>query len=63
MILAILLGLFAFAFTAYFLHLFFQLNQSERKLQDTLTEVEASMLQRYGRPKPVTDIEPERKKG
>lgn len=65
MILSLLLGLFAFAFSAYFLHLFFQLNKAERTLQSALTEVEASMLQRYGRPKSPKEgtSETDRKKG
>jgi len=51
MLLALLIGLLAFAFMAFFVHLFFQLNRSERRLQTMLMNVEASMLQRYGRPK------------
>jgi|GEM_PF-6174310 len=51
MVLTMLIGLLAVTFLAYFLHLFFQLNRSERKLQEALTDVEASMLQRYGPPK------------
>jgi len=52
MLLAIVLSLVALAFCVYFLHLFFQLNRSERKLQTTLRDVEASMLNRYGKPRP-----------
>ena len=51
MLLTLLIGLLACAFLAFFLHLFFQLNRSERRLQSMLMNVEASMLQRYGRPK------------
>jgi hypothetical protein len=51
MIIALLLGLLALAFVAYFLHLFFQINKSESKLEAALADVEASMLQQYGRPK------------
>lgn len=57
MILALVLGLVAIAFTAYFMHLFFQLNRAERRLQETFHEVEAIMLQRYGRPRaPKEDV-------
>jgi len=59
MLLAVVLSLVTFAFCAYFLHLFFQLNRSERKLQSTLNEIEASMLNRYGRPRTPEEKEKE----
>jgi hypothetical protein len=51
MIITMLIGLLTVTFIAYFLHLFFLLNRAERKLQDALSDIEASMLQRYGPPK------------
>jgi len=51
MLLALVLGFIALAFSAYFLHLFFQLNKAERRLQETFNDVEAVMIQRYGRQK------------
>lgn len=57
MLFALLIGLLMLAFLAYYLHLFFQLNRSERRLHDALTDVEASMLQQYGRPKPTKSVE------
>ena len=62
MLISLLLGLLAIILTAYFLHLFFQLNRSEKLLQDAIRDVEASMLQRYGRPlafKPRDDQDPD----
>jgi len=49
MLLALVLGFIALAFSAYFLHLFFQINKAERRLQETFNDVEAVMIQRYGR--------------
>lgn len=58
MLLALVLGFIALAFSAYFLHLFFQLNKAERRLQDTFNDVEAVMLQRYGRQRTKTPTPP-----
>ena len=49
MLIALVLGFLALALSAYFLHLFFHLNRSERKLQALVRDVEATMLMRYGK--------------
>ena len=62
MVISLVLGCLAIALLAYFLHLFFQLNRSETKLQEALRDIEASMLLRYGRPqafKPAEDDDEE----
>lgn len=53
MLLALVLALILLAFSAYFLHLFFQLNKAEQRLQQTFNGVEAVMVQRYGRKRPA----------
>lgn len=56
MIIAIIIGLIALAFAAYYLAAFYQLSRAELLVKEALQDVEASMVNYYGRPHSSDDV-------